>query len=84
MVFFGWRLKCKTVVEARVNKLLGVILIVAGIIGLAWGGITYTTQKKIVDIGPIKATKSENHTVPLPPIAGAALLIGGIVLVSRR
>lgn len=66
------------------NKLLGVILIVAGIIGLAWGGINYTTQKKVVDIGPIKATKSENHTVPVPPIAGAALLIGGIVLVSRR
>jgi uncharacterized membrane protein YdcZ (DUF606 family) len=84
VVLFGWRLKCNTIVEARVNKLLGVILIVAGIIGLAWGGITYTTQKKVVDIGPIKATKSENHTVPVPPIAGAALLIGGIVLVSRR
>jgi hypothetical protein len=84
VVACDWTLKCNTTVEARVNKVLSIMLIVAGIIGLAWGGITYTTQKKVVDIGPIKATKSENHTVPVPPIAGAALLIGGIVLVSRR
>ncbi len=66
------------------NKTLGLILIVLGVVGLAWGGFSYTTQKKVVDLGPIQATKSTKHTFPLPPIAGAALLIGGIVLVSRR
>ena len=66
------------------NRTLGVILIVLGVVALAWGGISYTTQKKVVDLGPIQAEKTEYHTIPLPPIAGAIMLIGGVVLVSRR
>jgi len=62
------------------NKTLGTILIVLGMVGLAWGGFTYTTTERIVDIGPIHATRDQTHTVPLPPIAGAVALIGGIVL----
>ena len=62
------------------NKALGVILIVLGVVGLAWGGFAYTTREKVVDIGPIHATRDETHNVPLPPIAGAVLLVGGIVL----
>lgn len=63
------------------NKTLGIILIVLGLAGLAWGGFTYTTSEKVVDIGPIHATREKTHNVPLPPIAGAMALIGGIVLV---
>jgi len=63
-----------------VNKTFGVILVVLGLFGLAWGGFTYTTREKVVDIGPIHATRDETHRVPLPPIAGAVLLVGGIVL----
>jgi drug/metabolite transporter (DMT)-like permease len=66
--------------EVAVNKILGIILIALGIFGLAWGGFTYTTREKIVDIGPIHATREATHNVPLPPIAGALALIGGIVL----
>ncbi len=62
------------------NKTLGVILIVLGLAGLAWGGFTYTTREKVIDIGPIHATREETHNVPLPPIAGALALIGGVVL----
>ena len=62
------------------NKTLGIILIAFGIFGLAWGGVTYTTREKVVDIGPIHATRDETHNVPLPPIAGAGALIGGVVL----
>jgi drug/metabolite transporter (DMT)-like permease len=61
-------------------KLLGVILIVVGLVGLVWGGITYTTQEKVVDIGPIHASREKTHNVPLPPIAGAVAVIGGIAL----
>jgi hypothetical protein len=64
-----------------VNKTLGVILIVLGLVGLAWGGFTYTTTEKVVDIGPIHATREKAHNIPLPPIAGALALIGGIVLI---
>jgi hypothetical protein len=63
-----------------VNKALGMILTVLGVVGLAWGGFAYTTREKVVDIGPIHATRDETHNVPLPPIAGAVLLVGGIVL----
>jgi hypothetical protein len=63
-----------------VIRILGVILIVLGLVGLAWGGFTYTTREKVVDIGPIHATRDQTHTVLLPPLAGAVALIGGIVL----
>jgi hypothetical protein len=66
-------------------KAIGVVLLLIGILSLAYQGFTYTTQKKVVDIGPIQATKEEHHTVPLPPILGALALIGGVVvLVSDR
>ena len=66
------------------NKALGMILIVLGVVGLAWGGFAYTTREKVVDIGPIHATRDETHNVPLPPIAGAVLLVGGIVLLVAQ
>src|ERR1039457_7016678 len=66
--------------KKRLNKTFGIILIVLGLFGLAWGGFTYTTTEKLVDIGPIHATREKTHDVPLPPIAGAVALIGGVVL----
>ena len=66
--------------EAVVNKALGIVLIALGLFGLAWGGFTYTTRETVVDIGPIHATRDKTHNIPLPPIAGALALIGGIVL----
>jgi len=65
------------------SKTLGVILIALGLFGLAWGGFTYTTRETVVDIGPIHATRDKTHNVPLPPIAGAVALIGGVVLLVR-
>ena len=62
------------------NKILGIVLIVVGLVGLAWGGFSFTTREKVVDIGPIHATRDKNHSVPLPPIAGALSLVGGIAL----
>jgi len=66
-------------------KPLGIILLVIGVLALAYQGFTYTTPKKVLDIGPIEATKEERHSVPIPPILGALALIGGIVvLISDR
>jgi hypothetical protein len=64
------------------NKAIGAILIVLGLFGLAWGGFSYTTREKVVDIGPIHATREKTHDVPLPPIAGALALVGGIALLA--
>jgi hypothetical protein len=61
-------------------KIVGIILIVLGTISLAYGGITYTTREKVLDIGPIEATAEKRRTVPLPPIIGGVSLLAGIGL----
>jgi hypothetical protein len=66
--------------EVAVNKTLGMILIAFGLFGLVWGGFAYTIRERVVDIGPIHATREQTHNVPLPPIVGAVALIGGAVL----
>jgi hypothetical protein len=59
----------------------GIVLIVLGIFSFAYEGISFTTQKKVLDVGPIHATKDEKHTLPLTPVLGGLLLVGGVVLV---
>jgi uncharacterized membrane protein len=66
----------------KTASLLGFLLIILGVLALAYQGIHYTTHKKILDVGPIQATKEEHNTIPLPPIVGGLALIGGIVLVA--
>ena len=61
-------------------SLAGLVLIVVGVIALAYQGITYTTHEKVLDVGPIQATKTEHKTIPLSPIFGGIALVGGIVL----
>lgn len=61
-------------------SIVGILLIVLGVVALTYQGITYTTKKKVLDIGPIQATKEEHKTIPLPPILGGIALVGGIVL----
>ena len=67
--------------------IVGVILIVLGVIALAYQGITYTSKEKVVDLGPLKVEAKREKTIPLPPILGGLALAGGIVLLivgSRR
>jgi uncharacterized membrane protein YidH (DUF202 family) len=67
-------------------KMAAVVLIVLGVVALAYGGISYTREKKVLDIGPIEATTKTRETIPLPPVLGAAAIVGGIALlvVSAR
>jgi hypothetical protein len=62
------------------NKTLGIILIALGLVGVVWGGFSYTTRDKVVDLGPINITHEKTHSVPLPPVLGAIALIGGVAL----
>ncbi len=61
-------------------KVLAIVLIVFGVLALAYGGFTYTHEKKVVDLGPIQASRKETSTVPLPPILGVVAILGGGVL----
>ena len=58
----------------------GILLVIAGVLALAYGGISYTHQEKVLDIGPIHATHEEQERIPLPPILGGAALVGGVAL----
>jgi uncharacterized membrane protein YidH (DUF202 family) len=67
-------------------KLLAVILIVIGVLALAYGGFNFTTKEKVAEIGPLKIEKDKTHSVPLSPVLGVVALVGGIALlvVGRR
>ena len=62
--------------------LIGIVLIVLGVVALAYQGITYTSLKKIIDIGPIHATADTKKTIPISPILGGLALVGGTVMVG--
>ncbi len=63
------------------TRLIGIILIVVGVVALAYHGITYTTREKVLQIGPLEATKKTEKTIPLPPLLGGVALAAGIVLI---
>jgi uncharacterized membrane protein len=60
--------------------ILGIALIILGVVAFAYQGITYTTQEKVIDLGPIQATVEKTKTIPLTPLLGGLALVGGIVL----
>lgn len=62
-------------------KLAGIVLIVLGALALAYQGIRYTTQEKLIDLGPLKVTSTEKKTIPLPPIVGGVAIVAGIAMV---
>lgn len=64
----------------------GLVLIVLGIVGLALGRFSYTTQEKVLDIGPLQATAEKEHSIAVPDIAGIAAIVAGgfLVYVGRR
>jgi uncharacterized membrane protein len=61
--------------------MIGVLLIVIGIVALAYGGFSYTKREKVIDAGPLQISADKEHTVPLSPILGGLCLVGGVVLV---
>jgi hypothetical protein len=65
-------------------RTIGVILIVLGLVALAYQGISYTTREKVIDIGPIEASKETKKTIPLPPVLGIVAIAGGVVLLLKK
>ena len=61
--------------------IIGTVLIVLGAVGLIYGGITYTSKRNVVDLGPIEVQVDQKKEIPLPPILGGAAVAVGIVLV---
>jgi drug/metabolite transporter (DMT)-like permease len=65
---------------------LAIILIVIGVIALAYGGFSFTTREKVAEVGPLKIEKNKTRSVPLSPVLGVLALVGGVALlvVGRR
>ena len=61
-------------------KIAGMVLVVLGIVALVYGGFTYKHQKELFDVGGLKASATEQKSVPIPPVAGVIALAGGIAL----
>jgi len=66
--------------------IIGTTLIVLGVVGLIYGGITYTSSKDVIDMGPMHVQVDQKKQIPLSPIAGAVAVAAGVVLilVGRR
>jgi hypothetical protein len=64
-------------------KTVAAILIVVGIGIVIWGAFGFKTREKVVDVGPIHATKDKEHNMPYGPIAGAVIALGGVVLLMK-
>jgi hypothetical protein len=62
------------------RRITGLVLVIIGLVSLLWGGISWTREKTIVDIGPIEARSQERETIPLPPILGGVALAAGVIL----
>jgi drug/metabolite transporter (DMT)-like permease len=63
------------------NRTIGIVLAIIGVIMLIWTSFTYTKKEKIVDAGPIQISADRQHTVNWPPYAGGVLLIAGVILI---
>jgi len=62
------------------NTILALVLIVAGLVAIAYQGFTYTTREKVVDIGSVHVMADKTRSVPLPPVIGAVAIVGGVLL----
>ncbi len=67
-------------------KTIGILLIVVGLIGVVWGGVTYVKDRDTTHIGPVHMTMETKDRVSIPPVVGiAALVVGGLlVVISTR
>ena len=70
----------------KAATLVGILLIVLGVIGFAVGGISFTHQKKDMDVGPVQLSHKETNTLPISPILSTlSLIVGaGLVVVAVR
>ena len=62
--------------------IIGVILIIVGIVGFAWGGLHWNQEKKDAQLGPLEIKHTEQQGINFPPVVSVICLVGGIALVA--
>jgi multidrug transporter EmrE-like cation transporter len=63
-------------------KIVGIVLIVAGVLGLVYGSFSYTKETHKAELGPLKIQVAEKETVNVPQWAGIAAIVAGVVLLA--
>jgi hypothetical protein len=66
--------------EMNAVKIMGIVLIVAGIAGLLYGNFSYTKETHDIKLGPLEMSVAEKQTVNIPVWAGVGAILGGGVL----
>ena len=67
------------------QKGIGVLLLVVGVVMLIWSGFSYTRREKVIDAGPVHISADRQNTVTWPPYAGGVLVVAGlVVLIAGR
>ena len=64
------------------TKVIGIVLIVAGLLGLVYGGFSYTKDTTVVKLGPVELTAKEKETVNVPMWVGVGAIVAGAVLLA--
>jgi hypothetical protein len=59
---------------------VGGLLIALGLVGLIWGGVSYTKNKETANVGPLDITVKEKKRVAIPAPVSVAAVVGGVVL----
>ncbi len=59
---------------------VGILLVILGVLALAYQGINYNRHENVMDVGPMHVTTETHERIPLPPILGGLALVGGVVL----
>jgi uncharacterized membrane protein YidH (DUF202 family) len=65
----------------KAATLVGIVLIILGIAGFAMGGVSFTHEKKDVDLGPVQISHEQKKTLPISPILSVVALVAGVGLV---
>jgi len=67
-------------------RMMAIVLLLAGVLGLVYGGFSYTRETHEAKVGPLEVSISEKQRVNVPMWAGVALVIagGGLLLMQRR
>jgi hypothetical protein len=66
------------------TRLVALILVIAGVLGLAYGGFTYTRDSHTTQLGPLELTVKDRETVNVPIWLGGGLVIAGVLLLVVR
>jgi len=64
-------------------KIIGALLVALGLVGLIYGGLTWTRREKVVDFGPVEVTREHERSLPVPPIVGGICLAAGVLLLVK-